>query len=247
MTITSREVNSNGYDAWPPRSLLASVPASERLALLKIGRPRRYDRGDILIRRGEPGNEAFLILDGCTKVTGDNPEGHPALLALRMAGDIVGELSLLDGEPRSATIQAAKLTRVRAIGAADFREFMARHPATAAAVQISVTAKLREAIRDRIELNGAPVVLRLARVLWKLGNSCGAVTPEGVVISAPLSQADLGSVIGTTEQSIRRTLSTLRDLGLVRSHYRELVITDMNKLQELAMGRSPEIYERRAQ
>lgn len=198
------------------------------------------------MRLGEPGHEAFLIIEGCTKIVGDNPEGHPALLAVRMAGDMVGELSLLDGQPRSATVQAASLTRVQVISGTDLRGFIARHPATGSALQASVTAKLREAIRDRIDLNGAPVMLRLARVIWKLGNACGTPVPEGILISAPLSQADLGSLVGTTEQSIRRTLSTLRDLGLVRSRYREFVITDMGRLREMAMGRSLEINERRA-
>jgi CRP/FNR family cyclic AMP-dependent transcriptional regulator len=247
ITIMSRYVNSTDKGGWPTRSLLASIPALERLGLLQMGHPRRYDRGDILMRHGEPGHEAFLIIEGCTKITGDNPEGHPALLAVRMAGDMVGELSILDGQPRSATVQAASLTRVQVMSGTDLRGFLAHHPVTEAAVQASVTAKLREAIRDRIELNGAPVTLRLTRVIWKLGNACGTTVPEGVLISAPLSQADLSSLVGTTEQSIRRTLSTLRDLGLVRSRYRELVITDMDRLREMAMGRSPEISQRRAQ
>src|SRR5579862_9021211 len=115
------------------------------------------------MRHGEPGHEAFLILEGCTKAIGDNPEGHQALLAVRMAGNIVGELSILDGQPRSATVQAASLTRVRVISGTELRDFIADHPATEAALQASVAAKLREAIRDRIDLNGAPVALRLAR------------------------------------------------------------------------------------
>jgi CRP/FNR family cyclic AMP-dependent transcriptional regulator len=153
-----------------------------------------------------------------------------------MAGDMVGELSVLDGEPRSATVQAATVMRVRSVAAAQLREFAKSRPAVGAALQRSVTAKLREAIRDRIELNGVPVVTRLARVIWKLGCTCGAEAPDGVVISA-LSQADLAALAGTTEQSVRRALAALRKEGLVRSEYRRIVVTDMDRLRLLATGR----------
>jgi CRP/FNR family transcriptional regulator, cyclic AMP receptor protein len=229
------DIYPNNGDLWAPRSLLASVPEAERLDLLRLGRPRRYDRGELLARSGEPGRWAFLIIDGCVKITGESAEGHPALLAIRISGDLVGELSVLDGEPRSASIQAATPLRTRIIPAAELLGFMADRPVAAAALQNSVAAKLREAIRDRIELNGAPVTLRLAKVIWKLGRTCGIETPDGVLISA-FSQADLGALAGTTEQSIRRALTTLRGEGLVRSDYRKLLITDMQGLRKMTKG-----------
>jgi CRP/FNR family transcriptional regulator, cyclic AMP receptor protein len=226
----------NNTASWTPRSLLAGVPEPEQLDLLRLGRPRRYERGELLARSGEPGRWAFLIIAGCVKITGESAEGHPALLAIRMSGDLVGELSVLDGEPRSASIQAATPLRTRIIPAAELLQFIADRPVAAAALHNSVAAKLREAIRDRIELNGAPVIIRLARVIWKLGGTCGIETPDGVLISA-FSQADLGALAGTTEQSIRRALATLRSEGLVRSEYRKLLITDMQGLREMTKGR----------
>jgi CRP/FNR family transcriptional regulator, cyclic AMP receptor protein len=246
-TAPMNDSYSEGKTSWPLRSLLAMVPASERADLVRMGIPRRYDRGEILMHAGEAGREAFLIIEGCAKVLGSNVEGNPALLAVRMAGEVVGELSVLDGKPRSATVQAATPTRVRVISSTDLQKYMSAHPATAAAVQNNVTAKLREAIRDRIDLTGAPVVLRLARVICKLGSTYGEDVPEGIMISAPLSQADLSSLVGTTEQSIRRALGSLRDKGLVRPYYRKLIITDMNRLQEMTDGRISEDHDRRSQ
>jgi len=243
--ISSDDDYSGDNGRWPVRCLLASVPPPDRPGLLRIGVLRRYDRGDILMRDGEAGQDAFLITDGCVKVLGDNAEGNPALLAVRMTGDLVGELSVLDGKPRSSTVQAASPTRTRVIPGRDLLAFLSTHPATAAAVHNNVTAKLREAIRDRIDLNGAPVALRLARVILKLGTAYGTEVPEGVLIGAPLSQADFGSLVGTTEQSIRRALGTLRDEGLVLSHYRKLIVTDMNRLREMAHGRAPASRDRR--
>lgn len=228
----------NASHQWRDGCLLSSVPEPDRLGILKLGSPKRYNRGEMLIRANEVGHEAFLIVEGCTKVIGDSADGNPSLLAIRMAGDMVGEFSALDGQPRSAGVQAAAPTRVRVIAGRELRGFLATHPATSAALQTSVTAKLREAIRDRIELNGAPVLLRLARVICKLGGAYGTPTADGLLISVPLSQGDFGSLVGTTEQSIRRALSILRDEGLVRSQYRTLTITDMSRLRQLANGRA---------
>jgi CRP/FNR family cyclic AMP-dependent transcriptional regulator len=232
--------DSGGRTEWPFRSLLASVPDRDRSLLLELGVARRYDRGTNLIRINEPGGEVFLITEGCVKILGDSVEGNPALLAIRVAGDIVGEMAVLDGQPRSATVQAASLTRARVISAATLHTFLEANPATQAALHISVSTKFREAIQHRSDLNGAPVVMRLARVIYKLGSSYGEETSEGVLIRAPLSQADLAALVGTTEQSIRRAMAELRDEGLVLPRYRRTIITDVHRLGQKISGQIPD-------
>jgi len=217
-------------DGWPARSLLAALPEAERAELLRLGSVRHFERGQTLIRAGEFGGEVYLILEGCVKVVDNSAEGYTVLLAVRMVGDLVGELAVLDGNPRAATVIAAAPTRVRAVSAAPLRGFLAEHPVSAAAVHNSVNAKFRQSIRHRSEANGAPAPLRLARVLHRLGETYGEPTAEGVAIPVPLSQADLGALIGATEQSVRRALSELRDEGLVEPHYRRPVIKDLDRL-----------------
>ncbi|WP_017580490.1 Crp/Fnr family transcriptional regulator [Nocardiopsis valliformis] len=221
-------------EGWHSQSLMASLTAPERAAFLSLGTARGFDRGSLLMRFGETGREAHLILGGCVKVLGADSQGHTTLLAIRMAGDIVGELSVLDGRPRSATVMAAAPTRVRTIGGTVLRDFLGARPAIGNAVQNSVNAKLREAIGHRTAATGAPVVTRLVRVLEKLGRYCGRRTDEGLVITAPLSQADLAALVGTTEQSIRRALGTLRGSGVLITRYRQVVITDTARLAAMS-------------
>ncbi|MFL1379111.1 Crp/Fnr family transcriptional regulator [Nocardiopsis protaetiae] len=230
---------------WHPRSLVASLPPDDREALLLLGTPRRFERGAVLMRLGEAGHDAHLILDGCVKVLGGSADGHTTLLAVRMAGDIVGELSVLDGRPRSATVEAAAPTRVRTIGGGTLRAFLRDRPGVGTAVQHSVNAKLREAIGHRTDSSGAPVMLRLVRVLDRLGRYCGRRTEEGLSISVPLSQADLSALVGATEQSVRRALGVLRSSGVLLTRYRSLVITDTDRLAALAEETAPESARRR--
>jgi CRP/FNR family cyclic AMP-dependent transcriptional regulator len=206
---------------------------------MRMGSSRTYARGDILMGIGQLGTDVYLITRGCVKVIGDTFEGSQALLAVRMAGDLVGEIAFLDRKPRSATVSAAGLVTARVIPAASLHEHMSASPTTAAAVQAAVTAKLRETVRDRIDFNnGAPVATRLARAIYKLATVYGLEVPEGVLITAPLSQADLCSLIGTTEQSVRRSLAAFRDDGLVQVHYRRLIITDVGRLEKMAGART---------
>ena len=227
----ARSAADDGTGGWPARSFLGALPAAHRPELLDLGTPRRFERDTPLMLVGEPGAEAFLITEGCVKVTGGSVEGYPVLLAIRMAGDLVGELAVLDGEPRSATVLAAAPTVARAIPAATLRRYLAEHPAVDSVLRNSVNAKFRQATRHRSEANGAPAPLRLARVLHRLAETYGEQRPGGVAIPVPLSQADLAALIGASEQSIRRTLADLRAQGIVKTSYRTMVIADLDGLQ----------------
>jgi CRP/FNR family cyclic AMP-dependent transcriptional regulator len=152
-----------------------------------------------------------------------------------MVGDLVGELAALDGQPRSATAKAADAVSARKISATDLNGYLDAHRVAATAMRDTIAARLRESVTQRIEVNNAaPVIRRLARALCLLSDQYGVVVPDGVLITAPLSQADLSSLIATTEQSVRRALSALRGDGLVRWEYRRTIITDPGRLHELA-------------
>jgi len=194
-----------------------------------------FARAKPLARIGARGDEAFLITSGFVKILADSAEGRTILLAVRMPGDLVGELAALDGRPRTASVQAASQVTATVISAAAMTEHMSNRPVVAAAVRDTLTARLREAVEYRIELdNAAPVLRRLARGLCLLAERCGRPAPDGTLIAAPLSQADLSCLVSTTEQSLRRALATLRGSGAVRWEYRTAVITDLDRLREIA-------------
>jgi CRP/FNR family transcriptional regulator, cyclic AMP receptor protein len=216
-------------------SFLASLPPFERDELLALGREARFPRGRPLARIGARGDDAFLITSGFVKVLADSAEGRTILLAVRMPGDLVGELAVLDGGSRTASVQAASLVTATVISAAALAGHMAARPAVATAVRDTISARLREAIDYRIEMdNAAPVRRRLARGLCLLAERCGTPAPDGTVIAAPLSQADLSCLISTTEQSLRRSLAALREEKLLRWEYRKAIITDLERLREVA-------------
>src|SRR5215472_5359385 len=96
--------------SWPRRTVLGSLPEKTREALLTLGIPREFAVGSTLIMEGDTATDVMVLIDGWVKVVGVTDEGGLALLAFRTGGDIVGEQSALENEPRSASVISAGVT-----------------------------------------------------------------------------------------------------------------------------------------
>jgi CRP/FNR family cyclic AMP-dependent transcriptional regulator len=145
------EMNSDNSENWPRGSLLAHFSPAARIDVLSRGTLVELPPGTRFLRQGEMATEVFILVNGLVKVTADTADGESALLAIRVAGDAVGELASLDGLPRLASVTSAGLVRARRISGAEFGAFLQEHPQAAVAVSRSVSAKLRWATRRRIE------------------------------------------------------------------------------------------------
>ena len=90
---------------WTPESLLAALSTRERGSILALGRVRQYHSGEVLFNQGDLSDFIVIIIDGYVKITAISQSGTESLIAIRAAGDIVGELAAFDGRPRSARWQ----------------------------------------------------------------------------------------------------------------------------------------------
>lgn len=231
----STHVRSDPMTQWPPGTLLGVLNDTDRAALLALGSERHHDRAETLTREGDPPGDVFILLDGCVKVLGDTRDGHTTLLAVRVPGDVLGELSAMDGRPRSATVITAVPAMTRVISRSELAGYLARRPSAAVAMHRGIAQKLRQATRFRIDLAGAPVVTRLARVLYQLTVAYGRTDTDGVLVDVPLSQQDLAALVGAAEVSIHRALAELRRAGVVATGYRRLLVRDPSQLRRRAL------------
>src|SRR4051812_819904 len=133
--------------SWPAGTVMAELAAADRDALPALGVARTFHPGEILIREGLADTSCYLLLRGCTKVLGNSAGGRAVLLSLRVAGDLVGELAALDGEPRSASVVAATGITARAIARSALLRYMAERPGAARVIHSAVIAELRRATR----------------------------------------------------------------------------------------------------
>lgn len=134
------------------------------LAPLRI-RPAR----SVLLRQGDPGTHVILLSEGSALVTLTGSDGERTLLAVRGPGELLGELSVLDAKPRSASVIAAEACRIHLIPAADFLAFVDRNGLLNSLLRHAI-ARIREAEAVRLELATACVPVRLAGALGRLAS-----------------------------------------------------------------------------
>lgn len=225
-----------GVTDWPKGSLLNGLGPVERAALLRLGTVRRFDRGLTLMREGETDRDLYVLLRGYVKVLGDTRDGRTNMLAIRVAGDVVGEIAALDNQPRSASVVAVTPVTTRVIDWATFDGYLSAHPSANVVLRQSILAKLRQSTRFRVNLGGASVYVRLAGVLCQLALSYGRQTPDGLLIDVPLSQVECAEFVGAAEPSVHRALAELRRRDLIRTGYRRLYVTDFTGLYAAATG-----------
>jgi CRP-like cAMP-binding protein len=225
---------ASGDGSWTYGTLLSRLAVEERVELLGLGARRAVATGEVLLRQGDCGTHVILLREGLAKISKTTAGGHEALLGLRMAGDLVGEMSALNRRPRSATVTSCGPGTVSLIHQPVLQDFLGRHPRAALELAGMVADRLRAANQFRIEFTAYPASVRLARVIAKVALTYGHRTPEGLVVGVELTQVELASLCGAAEVTIQKTLQALRRDGVVATGYRQLTVLDLDALRRRA-------------
>jgi len=218
--------------AWNPSTFLGGLGTAARQMLARSGGPRRYPPGASVLTEGDTTTHVVIILSGWVKVTATGENGRQALLAIRRAGDIIGELAAMNSAPRIANVIAGCDLRTLEIDRGSFTEIQASSPDVAQAVGRTLAQRMQTATRRRVELSSYPVRIRLIRLLRDLTHAPGP--PGAPAVPVPLSQAELAAAVGAAETSVHKVLRELRARGIVRTGYGRLTVLRPDALQELA-------------
>ncbi|MGD0242976.1 MAG: Crp/Fnr family transcriptional regulator [Streptosporangiaceae bacterium] len=234
MTTGAPSARAPGKDPeWPAGSLLGLLPAATRVALLDIGTAVEYQEPRVLMREGELSTHVILLRSAVTKVIGRAGNGRESLLAIRVTGDIVGELGAIDKKPRSATVATCGPARLNVIRSADFEGFLRRYPEAALALSRVIGDRLRMATQHRVDISCNSVRVRVAHVLDELATGYGRPHENGIVIDLDLTQKELGELVGAADTTVHKALRAMREAGLVETGYQQLIITDIAGLREV--------------
>ncbi|WP_033442907.1 Crp/Fnr family transcriptional regulator [Saccharothrix sp. NRRL B-16314] len=219
---------------WPVGTYLDTLDPAAQTALLGLGVPKVFRRGDVIMRESERSDHVVVLVQALVKVTETLDNGRVALLNIKVGGDVVGEMAFLSGEPRSATVTACLDTRARVVTAAQFQRYLGEYPEANLALTRMIMKTLRWNQQRRVDVNGYSAVVRLARVLNHLADAYGSQGPDGVTLKLGLTQGELGSLVGVEEDTARRELRALRDRGVIRMGYRAITIVDRDVLAKVA-------------
>jgi CRP/FNR family cyclic AMP-dependent transcriptional regulator len=219
---------------WPRGTFLERLSEAARTRVLELGVRRAYPPHHVLLRQGERGESVWLLLDALIKVSAQVENGSQALLAIRVSGDVVGEMGVIDGSPRSATVTTCGHTVAYQIKGPVFVDFLRQRPEAALTLSRMAIERLRWANQRRLEFSGYGTDMRLARVLIALAVRHGRPDSGSIDIGIPLTQTELGGMVGAKEVTVQKALRSLTAQGLVQPCHRGVVITDLTGLAGFA-------------
>lgn len=220
--------------AWPHSTFLGRLQSSTLEGLMSLGTPMVYPAHRQLLQQGDESRHVLLLTRGVAKVVASSESGYEMLLAIRVAGDLVGEMAAFEDQPRSGTVIACSEVTARIIQVNALEGFLARHPDAMRAMLAMLCARLRWANRRRIDFRAYDSLTRLARVLAELSQAYGHQVPDGSasqqVLDVTLNQAELASLAGLALPTTEKALASLSELGLVERSYRKITVCDAKKL-----------------
>lgn len=192
---------------------------------------RRFAAGQVVVTEGEPSVDLYVVRAGRVRVLVQSPHGEELTLSVLGPGDTMGELSVIDGQPRSASAEALTDAQLVALPAADVREMLKSDPA----LLLAAAAELAATVRRLTGRAGDLVFLDLPRRLAKLLLAEARRLPDGALRVDPgMSQSGLAARLGVTRQSLNRALTGLVRRGWLRAEAGGYVVLDPAALQRFA-------------
>lgn len=212
-------------------SFRASLEDDEWAAFRACGAQRRLRRGAYLFTEGEASAHVAVILRGRVKVSSFTAEGKEIVLAVRGPGELLGELSALDGGLRSASVAALEPVEALIVPAERFMSFLEEHSRIAVLLIRGLVGRIREADRKRIEFGSFDTTGRVARRLVELAEEYGTTDEADLRIDVGLSQEELAGWTGSSREAVSKALRSLRDRGWIETGRRTIVVHDLESLR----------------
>lgn len=215
--------------------LFADMPKEQIRSLVGTLHRQAFDKGQLILHQGDPGDSLFVIIAGRVRIYTLSPEGHELSVWIYDEGDFFGEMALLTGEPRSAYAEAMQPTEVLVLHRQAFRDYLLMNPMAAIHTIEVLSRRLRRTTESAKGLISLNVTQRIARKLLELTERYGVDQDEGMLIDLDLSQEDIATLVGTTRESANRSLSALRDQGIVQVDRARIRILDPDRLEEILL------------
>lgn len=217
----------------------AELGASLHGDVYACGKVLRLTKGRMLFGRGDGGAGWYAVLEGVVRACGTSLQGKAALLDFFVPGHWFGEISLLDGLPRTHDIYAHTNSVLLKVSSADFDRLLNTHAALARGLHRLQSARLRALLAGMEAFATQTLEQRLARRLQVLASMHGASTPRGVAIDLPLSQEVLAQMMAVSRQRVSQLLKVLEDRGMIEKRVGRVVIVDGPGLKCLAEAGGP--------
>ena len=190
---------------------------------------RRYENGNYIFLEDSEGEQCFFVAKGSVKVTRLSKDGREVILTMLNAGDFFGEMSLLDGESRSANVIALEETEVLTLNREDFLVVLHDYPTIAIQLVKEMAGRLRKSDRQIASLSLSDAEKRITMCIIRFADDQGVIKNGKVSIPKTPIQQDIANMAGTSRETVSRAVSILEKENLIERNGRELIILDYKK------------------
>ena len=195
--------------------------------------PRVYEKGQMILLEESMGETFFIITRGAVKVTRLSADGREVILAILGESDFFGEMSLLDGEGRSANIVANEDAKVLTLSRNDFLDCLESYPKIAIALLEELATRLRKSDQQIESLSLSDSEHRIGITLIRLAGELGTIKQGHVTVKNLPYQQDIANMAGTSRETVSRTLKLLEEKKLVRRKNRNLTIYNFDTFRQV--------------
>lgn len=211
-----------------------ALGAREQRKLAALATRRGFRRGDVLCREGDRSTTVLVLRTGTVRIVQDSSDGRELVVAVRSAGDIIGELAAVDNRPRSATMEALEDGTALELPGPRLFALCEREPQIAWALLVVLAARLRDTGRQRVDVGGGAITRRVAAQLLQLAMHHGVQHGDDVEIAVPATQQELATTAAISRESWARITRELRRQGVISTGRRRVTIHRMAELRRLA-------------
>jgi CRP/FNR family transcriptional regulator, cyclic AMP receptor protein len=237
MTLQPRRIDHTmKRDALMASAFFRSMKVEEVDEIIGFATERRYPRGTTIVNKGDPGTSMMAVLVGRVRVSNVSTDGREVTLNVIGPGEVLGEIALLDGKPRSAAATAIEDTTALVVERRQFLPFLLRNETLVERLLVVLCDRLRRTSSALEEIALFDLPARLARVLLKLAEDYGRPMPgeDGAIrIDLKLSQRDLSMLVASSRESVNKQLRAWREDGAVDLIDGHIILRQSQILQAL--------------
>ena len=221
--------NSSDFLYYVP--IFSDLPEETIEQISQVGIKKNYKKDTIILMEEDESGALFIIVSGKVKVTRTSNDGREVILNILSESDIFGEMALLDGLTRSATVTAIEDSELFIIQRNQFLEFLKEHPEISIALMQELSKRLRTADMQIKSLSLKDAEGKVATVIVQLANDHGRIRQGAVEIEKLPLQQDLANMAGTSRETISRTLHSFAKKGLIELEGSKLRIYQFDKFK----------------
>jgi CRP-like cAMP-binding protein len=193
---------------------------------------RIYNCDSVILIEEEFGDTLFIITKGSVKITRMSEDGREVILSILGEGDFFGEMSIFDGESRSANVIAAEDLEVYILRRGDFLDLLEKHPKIAITLLGEMAFRLRKSDQQIEGLSLGDAENRIGMTILRLAEELGSIKMGQVTINNIPLQKDIANMTGTSRETVSRTIKILEAKGYIKKEGRKLIILKYDKFKE---------------